>query len=158
MKKIALLAAVGVLAVACTKWENKSTEFKVTGLWTGVNQEVSIEALPFLDSNEVMPSTYMEANFMEDGGLTIDSAGVRLDSMGWSIENDTILVLNGIDLGFEDPINGGGALVPSKLKFDILALTQEQFTFRYDTTITLTVPQIPIPVNITVKQIQRWAK
>jgi hypothetical protein len=158
MKKIALLAAVGLLAVACTKWENKSTEFKVTGLWTGVNQEVAIQALPFLDSNEVMPTAYMEANFMENGGLTIDSAGVRLDSMGWSIENDTILVLNGIDLGFENPIGGGGALVPSNLKFDILTLSQEQFTFRYDTTITLTIPQIPIPVNFSIKQIQRWAK
>ena len=41
MKKIALIATVGLLAVACTKWENKSTEFKVTGLWTGVNQELT---------------------------------------------------------------------------------------------------------------------
>ena len=158
MKKIAFIAAVGVLSVACTKWENKSTEFKVTGLWTGVNQEVAIQALPFLDSNEVMPSTYMEANFMEDGGLTIDSAGVRLDSMGWSIENDSVLLLRGIELGFEDPFNGGTSLVPSDLKYNILSLTQEQFIFRYDTTINLTIPQIPIPVNITVKQIQRWAK
>jgi len=158
MKKIAFIAAVGVLSVACTKWENKSTEFKVTGLWTGVNQEVAIQALPFLDSNEVMPTTYMEANFMEDGGLTIDSAGVRLDSMGWSIENDSVLLLRGIELGFEDPFNGGTSLVPSDLKYNILSLTQEQFIFRYDTTINLTIPQIPIPVNITVKQIQRWAK
>ena len=43
MKKIALIAAVGLLAVACTKWENKRTEFKVTGLWTGVNQELQVQ-------------------------------------------------------------------------------------------------------------------
>ena len=158
MKKIALLAAVGVIAVACTKWENKSTEFKVTGLWTGVNQELQVQALPFLDSSDVSPSTFMEANFMENGGLTIDSAGVRMDSMGWSIKNDTVLVLSGIDLGFDNPLGGGGSLVPSNLEFDILRLTQEEFTFRYDTTITLTIPQIPVPVNLTLKQIQRWER
>jgi hypothetical protein len=158
MKKIALIAAVGLLAVACTKWENRSTEYKVTGLWTGENQELQIQALPFLDSSDVSPSSFMEANFMEDGGLTIDSAGVRMDSMGWSIKNDTVLVLSGIDLGFDNPLGGGGSLVPSNLEFDILRLTQEEFTFRYDTTITLTIPQIPVPVNLTLKQIQRWKK
>ena len=158
MKKIALIAAVGLLAVACTKWENRSTEYKVTGLWTGENQELQIQALPFLDSSDVSPSTFMEANFMEDGGLTIDSAGVRMDSMGWSIKNDTVLVLSGIDLGFDNPLGGGGSLVPSNLEFDILRLTQEEFTFRYDTTITLTIPQIPVPVNLTLKQIQRWER
>ena len=158
MKKIALIAAVGLLAVACTKWENRSTEYKVTGLWTGENQELQIQALPFLDSSDVSPSNFMEANFMEDGGLTIDSAGVRMDSMGWSIKNDTVLVLSGIDLGFDNPLGGGGSLVPSNLEFDILRLTQEEFTFRYDTTITLTIPQIPVPVNLTLKQIQRWER
>ena len=158
MKKIALIAAVGLLAVACTKWENRSTEYKVTGLWTGENQELQIQALPFLDSSDVSPSSFMEANFMEDGGLTIDSAGVRMDSMGWSIKNDTVLVLSGIDLGFDNPLGGGGSLVPSNLEFHILRLTQEEFTFRYDTTITLTIPQIPVPVNLTLKQIQRWKK
>ena len=106
MKKIALIAAIWS-AVACTKWENKSTEFKVTGLWTGVNQELQVQALPFLDSSDVSPSAFMKPNFMENGGLTIDSAGVRMDSMGWSIKNDTILVLNGIDLGFDNPLGGG---------------------------------------------------
>lgn len=158
MKKIALIAAVGLLAVACTKWENKSTEFKVTGLWTGVNQELQVQALPFLDSSDVTATPYTEANFMENGGLTIDSAGVRIDSMGWSIKNDTVLVLNGIDLGFDNPLGGGPSLVPSNLEFDILRLTQEEFRFRYDTTITLTIPQLPVPVNLTLKQIQRWEK
>jgi len=157
MKKIALIAAVSLLAIACTKWENKSTEFKVTGLWTGVNQELQVQALPFLDSSDVSPSAFLEANFMEDGGLTIDSAGVRMDSMGWSIKNDTVLVLSGIDLGFDNPLGGGG-LVPSNLEFDISRLTQEEFRFKYDTTITLNVPQIPVPVNLTLKQIQRWKR
>ena len=158
MKKIALIAAVGLLAVACTKWENKSTEFKVTGLWTGVNQELQVQALPFLDSSDVSPSAFMEANFMENGSLTIDSAGVRMDSMGWSIKNDTILVLNGIDLGFDNPLGGGASLVPSNLEFDIRTLTQEQFNFRFDTVISLSVPQLPVPVNLTLKQIQRWER
>jgi len=158
MKKIALIATVGLLAVACTKWENKSTEFKVTGLWTGVNQELQIEIPLFLDSSTVTPTTYSEANFMENGGLTIDSAGVRIDSMGWSIKNDTILVLNGIDLGFDNPLGGGPSLVPSNLEFDIRTLTQEQFNFRFDTVITLSIPQLPVPVNLTLKQIQRWER
>ena len=51
--------------------------------------------------------------------------------MGWSIKNDTILVLNGIDLGF-DNLGGGPSLVPSNLEFDIRTLTQEQFNFRFD--------------------------
>jgi len=89
--------------------------------------------------------------------LTIDSAGVRMDSMGWSIKNDTVLVLSGIDLGFDNPLGGGG-LVPSNLEFDISRLTQEEFRFKYDTTITLNVPQIPVPVNLTLKQIQRWKR
>jgi hypothetical protein len=158
MKKIALIATVGLLAVACTKWENKSTEFKVTGLWTGVNQELQVQALPFLDTNDVTATPYTEANFMENGGLTIDSAGVRIDSMGWSIKNDTILVLNGIDLGFDNPLGGGASLVPSNLEFDIRTLTQEQFNFRFDTVISLSVPQLPVPVNLTLKQIQRWER
>ena len=158
MKKIALIVAVGLLAVACTKWENKSTEFKVTGLWTGVNQELQVQALPFLDTNDVTATPYTEANFMENGGLTIDSAGVRIDSMGWSIKNDTILVLNGIDLGFDNPLGGGPSLVPSNLEFDIRTLTQEQFNFRFDTVISLSIPQLPVPVNLTLKQIQRWER
>lgn len=158
MKKIALIATVGLLAVACTKWENKSTEFKVTGLWTGVNQELQVQALPFLDTNDVTATPYTEANFMENGGLTIDSAGVRIDSMGWSIKNDTILVLNGIDLGFDNPLSGGASLVPSNLEFDIRTLTQEQFNFRFDTVISLSIPQLPVPVNLTLKQIQRWER
>ena len=158
MKKIALIATVGLLAVACTKWENKSTEFKVTGLWTGVNQELQVKALPFLDTNDVTATPYTEANFMENGGLTIDSAGVRIDSMGWSIKNDTILVLNGIDLGFDNPLGGGPSLVPSNLEFDIRTLTQEQFNFRFDTVISLSIPQLPVPVNLTLKQIQRWER
>jgi hypothetical protein len=158
MKKIALIATVGLLAVACTKWENKSTEFKVTGLWTGVNQELQVQALPFLDTNDVTATPYTEANFMENGGLTIDSAGVRIDSMGWSIKNDTILVLNGIDLGFDNPLGGGPSLVPSNLEFDIRTLTQEQFNFRFDTVISLSIPQLPVPVNLTLKQIQRWER
>ena len=158
MKKIALIATVGLLAVACTKWENKSTEFKVTGLWTGVNQELQVQALPFLDTNDVTATPYTEANFMENGGLTIDSAGVRIDSMGWSIKNDTILVLNGLDLGFDNPLGGGPSLVPSNLEFDIRTLTQEQFNFRFDTVISLSIPQLPVPVNLTLKQIQRWER
>jgi hypothetical protein len=158
MKKIALIAAVGLLAVACTKWENKSTEFKVTGLWTGVNQELQVQALPFIDSSDVTATPYTEANFMENGGLTIDSAGVRIDSMGWSIKNDTVLVLNGIDLGFDNPLGGGPSLVPSNLEFDIRTLTQDQFNFRFDTVISLSIPQLPVPVNLTLKQIQRWER
>lgn len=158
MKKIALIAAAGLMTMACNKWENRSTEEKITGLWTGVNQEIVIEAQPLIDSSEVIATSYLEANFMENGGLTIDSSGVRLDSMGWSIENDTVLVLDGIDLGFEDPISGGGSLVPSNLKFDIRTLTEEQFNYRYDTTLSLEIPNIPFPVSITLKQIQRWEK
>ena len=34
MKKIALFIVAAASLAACTKWENKSTEFKVTGVWT----------------------------------------------------------------------------------------------------------------------------
>ena len=78
--------------------------------------------------------------------------------MGWSIKNDTILVLNGIDLGFDNPLGGGPSLVPSNLEFDIRTLTQEQFNFRFDTVISLSIPQLPVPVNLTLKQIQRWER
>ena len=157
MKKIALIAAISLVAMSCKKWENRSTEFKVTGVWTGVNQEFQIQALPFIDSNDVTPTPNTEANFREDGGLVIDSAGVQLDSLGWSIKNDSILVLKGLDLGVDNPL-GGGSLTPSDLEFSILRLTKEEFTFRYDTTLSITFPGIPIPVNVTLKQIQRWEK
>ena len=82
MKKIALIATVGLLAVACTKWENKSTEFKVTGLWTGVNQELQVQALPFLDTNDVTATPYTEANFMENGGLVESWSDLELRFKG----------------------------------------------------------------------------
>ena len=74
MKKIAFLVAATALLASCTKWENKSTEFKVTGVWTGINQQVQIQALPFYESDDTISTTMMEANFMDNGGLTIDSA------------------------------------------------------------------------------------
>lgn len=157
MKKITLFAFIGLIAISCKKWENQSTEFKITGLWTGVNQEFQIQALPFLDSNEVTPTPYTEANFRDDGSLVIDSAGVELDSLGWFVKHDSILVLSGLDLGFENPLSGG-SLIPNDLEFSILRLTQEELTLRYDTTLSLTIPGIPFGVNVTVKQIQRWAK
>ncbi len=157
MKKITLFAFIGLIVISCKKWENQSTEFKITGLWTGVNQEFQIQALPFLDSNEVTPTPYTEANFRDDGSLVIDSAGVELDSLGWFVKHDSILVLSGLDLGFENPLSGG-SLIPNDLEFSILRLTQEELTLRYDTTLSLTIPGIPFGVNVTVKQIQRWAK
>ena len=158
MKKTALFIALAASLVACTKWENRSTEYKVTGVWTGVNQQVDLQALPFLDSSNTQPSTYLEANFMDDGSLTIDSSGVRVDSLGWSIKNDTVLVLNGVDLGFEDPISGEPALAPSNIEFNILKLEQESFVFRFDTVVSVTVdPSFPA-INLTLRQIQRWGK
>ena len=44
MKKIALFIVVAASLAACTKWENKSTEFKVTGVWTGINTQIDIKA------------------------------------------------------------------------------------------------------------------
>jgi hypothetical protein len=99
----------------------------------------------------------MEANFMEDGGLTIDSAGTRMDSLGWSIKNDTILVLKGLDLGIEIP-GGGGGVGTTNMNFVIKTLEQDAFTFRMDTNITVTVPGVPIPLSIDIAQIQRWGK
>jgi len=98
----------------------------------------------------------MEANFMEDGGLTIDSAGTRMDSLGWAIKNDTILVLKGLDLGIEIP--GSGGVGASDVNFVIRTLEQDAFTFRTDTNLTVTIPGIPIPLSIDVAQIQRWGK
>jgi len=158
MKKIILFATVALTMVACTSWENKSTEFKVTGVWTGVNQEININAGVLLDSSETRVDTISTANFMEDGSLVIDSAGTQLDSLGWSIVNDTILVLSGIDLGIDNPLSGGSAVAPGALAFDILTLTQESFVFRYDTTLTQTIPGIPFPVSINLNYTQRWAK
>lgn len=156
MKKIAFfIVAAGFLA-SCTKWENKSTEFKVTGLWTGVNQEVQIQALPFLDSSIVQATPSWEANFQDNGSLLIDSAGTRIDSMGWAIENDTVLVLSGIDLGLGGL--GNGAPAPPKIAFNILRLEETSFIFRYDTTFSFEVdPNFPA-IDLTVKQTQRWTK
>ncbi|MDA8816679.1 hypothetical protein N9N25_00765 [Schleiferiaceae bacterium] len=157
MKKIALFIVVAASLAACTKWENKSTEFKVTGVWTGINTQINIQALPFLDSSDVQNTTSMEANFMEDGSLTIDSAGTRMDSLGWAIKNDTILVLKGLDLGIELP-GGGGGVGAANLNFVIKTLEQDAFTFRTDTNVTVTVPGVPIPLSIDIAQIQRWGK
>jgi hypothetical protein len=145
------------MLASCTKWENKSTEFKVTGVWTGINTQINIQALPFLDSSDIQNTSAMEANFMEDGGLTIDSAGTRMDSLGWSIKNDTILVLKGLDLGIEIP-GGGGGVGTTNMNFVIKTLEQDAFTFRMDTNITVTVPGVPIPLSIDIAQIQRWGK
>ncbi len=155
MKKIALFIVVAASLAACTKWENKSTEFKVTGVWTGINQQVNIQALPFLDSTSTQSTTMMEANFMDNGGLTIDSAGTRLDSLGWAIKNDTILTLKNIDLGLGLPGAGG---TTANLDFVIKTLEQDAFTFRMDTSLTVTVPGVPIPLTFEIAQIQRWGK
>jgi len=157
MKKIAFFIAAAAMLASCTKWENKSTEFKVTGVWTGINTQINIQALPFLDSSDIQNTSAMEANFMEDGGLTIDSAGTRMDSLGWSIKNDTILVLKGLDLGIEIP-GGGGGVGTTNMNFIIKTLEQDAFTFRMDTNITVTVPGVPIPLSIDIAQIQRWGK
>ena len=157
MKKIALFIVAAASLAACTKWENKSTEFKVTGVWTGINTEVKIQALPLFDSSDVQNTTFMEANFMENGGLTIDSAGARMDSLGWAIKNDTILVLKGLDLGIELPGGGGGGGA-ANLNFVIRTLEQDAFTFRTDTNVTVTVPSFPIPLSFDIAQIQRWGK
>jgi len=157
MKKIAFFIAAAAMLASCTKWENKSTEFKVTGVWTGINTQINIQALPFLDSSDVQNTSAMEANFMEDGGLTIDSAGTRMDSLGWSIKNDTILVLKGLDLGIDIP-GGGGGVGSTNMNFIIKTLEQDAFTFRMDTNITVTVPGVPIPLSIDIAQIQRWGK
>lgn len=156
MKKIALFIVVAASLAACTKWENKSTEFKVTGVWTGINTQLDIKALPFLDSTDLQSTTFMEANFMENGGLTIDSAGTRMDSLGWAIKNDTILVLKGLDLGIEIP--GSSSVGASNVNFVIRTLEQDAFTFRTDTNLTVTVPGVPIPLSIDIAQIQRWGK
>ena len=156
-EKIALFIVVAASLAACTKWENKSTEFKVTGVWTGINTQIEIKALPFLDSTDLQNTTFMEANFMENGGLTIDSAGARMDSLGWAIKNDTILVLKGLDLGIELP-GGGGGVGSSDMNFVIRTLEQDAFTFRTDTNLTVTVPGVPIPLSIDIAQIQRWGK
>ena len=157
MKKIAFFIGAAAMLASCTKWENKSTEFKVTGVWTGINTQINIQALPFLDSSDIQNTSAMEANFMEDGGLTIDSAGTRMDSLGWSIKNDTILVLKGLDLGIEIP-GGGGGVGTTNMNFIIKTLEQDAFTFRMDTNITVTVPGVPIPLSIDIAQIQRWGK
>ncbi len=157
MKKIALFIVAAASLAACTKWENKSTEFKVTGVWTGINTQVNIQALPFFESSDVQNTTFMEANFMENGGLTIDSAGALMDSLGWVIKNDTILVLKGLDLGIELP-GGGGGVGASDMSFIIKTLEQDAFTFRTDTNLTITIPGVPIPLSIDIAQIQRWGK
>ena len=155
MKKIALFVTTAALLVSCTKWENRSTEFKITGVWTGINQEVVIRALPFLDSSSTESATMMEANFMDNGGLTIDSAGTRLDSIGWAIRNDTILVLKNIDLGLGIPGAGGST---ANIDFIIKKLEQDALTFRVDTALSITIPGFPIPLNFEIAQIQRWGK
>ena len=155
MKKIALFVTTAALLVSCTKWENRSTEFKITGIWTGINQEVVIRALPFLDSSSTESATMMEANFMDNGGLTIDSAGIRLDSIGWAIRNDTILVLKNIDLGLGIPGAGGNT---ANIDFVIKKLEQDALTFRVDTALSITIPGFPIPLNFEIAQIQRWGK
>jgi len=154
MKKIAFFFAAAALLASCTKWENKSTEFKVTGVWTGINQQVNIQVAPFIDSTILQTTTDMEANFMDNGGLTIDSAGTRIDSMSWSILNDTVLVLGGVDIS----AGGLGAIPAGKMHFNIKTLEQDAFTFRYDTTFSMVLdPALPA-FNVDLTQIQRWGK
>lgn len=153
MKKLAIFAAALGLMASCTKWENLPTEEKIAGLWNGVNTEMQIKAVPFLDSTDIMNTTDWVANFMENGGLTIDSAGVRLDSMGWYITQDTLLTLNGVDMGA-----GGIGAPTSSMTFDINILTQEQLVFVYDTTFSMEIdPSFPA-ITLELTQIQRWAK
>ena len=47
-------------------------------------------------------------------------AGTRMDSLGWAIKNDTILVLKGLDLGIEIPCAG----VPLSPKLALRALLE----------------------------------
>ena len=91
---------------------------------------------------------------MDNGGLTIDSAGTRIDSMSWSILNDTVLVLGGIDIS----AGGLGGIPAGKLHFNIKTLEQDAFTFRYDTTFSMVIdPALPA-FNVDLAQIQRWGK
>jgi len=92
---------------------------------------------------------------MDNGGLTLDSAGTRIDSIGWAIKNDTILVLKNVDLGIGIPGAGGGS---TNLEYVIKTLEQDAFTFRMDTSLTVTVPGVPIPLTFEIAQIQRWGK
>jgi hypothetical protein len=146
MKKIAFFVAAAALLASCTKWENKSTEFKVTGVWTGINQQVNIQALPFLDSTSTQSTTMMEANFMDNGGLTIDSAGTRMDSLGWAIKNDTILTIENIDL----VLNSRRAAVAP---LQILILSSRLWNkmpspSEWIQSLTVTVPGVPIPLKL----------
>ncbi|MEY2964006.1 MAG: hypothetical protein RL754_1267 [Bacteroidota bacterium] len=155
MKKIAFLAAGLAVLTACTKWENLPTEKKIEGLWNGKNFTTTIQAIPFLDSTFTQSTTDQVANFMENGGLTIDSAGTRLDSLGWSIENDTMLVLTGMD---NSNLGGMGGAPTSTMRFDIQLLTELDLVFIYDTTMSVEIdPSFP-PINIDLGLTQRWTR
>lgn len=155
MKKLVFALAAVSMFTACKKWENWSTEKKVTGVWNGNNQEIIISAAPLFDSSAVEATDYLTANFMEDGGLLIDSMGTQLDSIGWSIKNDTVLVLSDVDMGSSA---GGMNFGTSNMEYVIKKLTQEEFIFVYDTTLSVSIPNIPLPIDVTIKQKQRWMK
>lgn len=153
MKKVAFIIAAAAVFTSCVKWENRPTEKKIAGLWNGTTNVTKIQALPFLDSTITQSTTDFVANFMEDGGLTIDSAGVRMDSLGWSIMNDTMLILTGLD--FE--IGGTGA-AGNSVPFRITELTQEMLRYRYDTTFSVEIdPSFP-PLQLNASLRQNWER
>lgn len=158
MKKLVLGVALLGALVSCKKWENKPTEEKILGIWNGINFQTNLSAAPFLDTTVVESTTDMVANFLPEGGLTIDSAGARIDSMGWSIKNDTILVLDGVDFGFFEGLPGAPGNLGGSAGFRIVNLTEDLLTFRYDTALAITVPGVPIPLNVSTGIIQRWER
>lgn len=160
MKKVILAVLVLASLTSCKKWfgGNQTVADQIEGIWVGENFQTNISAQPFLDTTDVQNSSAFTANFMANGGVTIDSSGVRVDSMGWYVRNDTILVLSGISLGVAAPIPGGTPTASGDLGFDIQKLTSEELDIRYDTTFTLSVPGVPIPISIDFASIQRWQK
>ncbi len=158
MKKLVLGVALLGALVSCQKWENKPTEEKILGIWNGINFQSDLQAAPFFDTTVVESTSDMVANFLPEGGLTIDSAGARIDSMGWRIKNDTILVLDGVNFGLFEDLPGAPSNLGTSAGFRIVNLTEDLLTFRYDTTMSITVPGVPIPLTVSTGIAQRWER
>jgi len=107
MKKTLLLfAAIALLGVACTKETTEPTtpatpSELILGKWFGDEQSVmvSVTGAGPLDTSftQTTSTSWMRLTFNSDGTGQVDSLGLDADLLTWTIQNNDLLVLDGMD-------------------------------------------------------------
>ena len=107
MKKTLLLfAAIALLGVAFTKETTEPTtpatpSELILGKWFGDEQSVmvSITGAGPLDTSftQTTSTSWMRLTFNSDGTGQVDSLGLDADLLTWTIQNNDLLVLDGMD-------------------------------------------------------------